>query len=191
MRAPVRIDGSAAGSTTPPSACRRHAPSARADHTIVGSTAAVPAAVAMRIGNTASVKPKATLEAAPSPNRIVIAGYSATFGIGNVTTTTGPSTRRRMPERPIRTPAATPTTSASANAPRMLRTVNSTSSPNVPATRSWRRRSMTSAGGGSTNALPSTSRSARTHHSAAVTTNGEARHTTQAATRVTGPPSAT
>ena len=46
----------------------------------------------MRIGNTASVNPKATLEAAPSPNRIVIAGYSAILGIGNVTTTTGPST---------------------------------------------------------------------------------------------------
>ena len=74
IRAPVRIAGSAAGSTTRCSVARRGVPSAAADHTSCGSTCEVPAAVASRTGNTASANPNATFDAEPRPNTISIAG---------------------------------------------------------------------------------------------------------------------
>ena len=71
IRAPVRIVGSAAGITI---AKRFGAPSAAADHRSCGATWDVPAAVASRIGNTASKNPSATFEPDPSPKTISSAG---------------------------------------------------------------------------------------------------------------------
>src|SRR6476660_3750840 len=62
MRAPVRIDGSAAVNTTVNKHRVWEAPAARADHTSFGSTAAAPWYVASRIGNTASATTSAILE---------------------------------------------------------------------------------------------------------------------------------
>lgn len=120
-RTPVKISGSAAGSTTSLITSRRDAPSARAASTRPVGAPWTAAAVATATGGSAAMASSHSLGVSSMPNQMISRLKYASGGSARTNVTAGSATRRIHGTVPRTTPRASPAPTPSAEPMRMRR----------------------------------------------------------------------
>src|SRR5689334_1757942 len=108
-RTPVKMNGTAPGTTTVVKICQSDAQYARAALSRSTSIARTPPIVLINTGNTALMNTMKTFDHIPIPNQISTSGTSATRGVEYSVVTKGSTIIDSRRYQPISTPSTTPT----------------------------------------------------------------------------------